>query len=158
VTFDVLRGESFQAPVRYVAATVNPRNRTFEVEVVLPNPGRVIKPEMVANIEIIRRDLAGVLVVPQEAVVRVEEGFVAFVVLGEGASATAQVRPLVLGAAQRNQVIVEEGLSPGDRLIVLGQNQVADGDRVQVLRTREPLQEASSVATPESPSGTDGER
>jgi hypothetical protein len=49
----------------------------------------------------------------------------------------AEVRPVRLGPTQRNEVVVEEGLAVGDRLIVLGQNQVADGDRVQVVRTRE---------------------
>jgi len=34
--------------------------------------------------------------------------------------------------------VVEEGLQAGDRVIVVGQNQVAHGDLVQVVRTREP--------------------
>jgi membrane fusion protein, multidrug efflux system len=136
VTFDVLRGEVFQADVRFVGSTVNPRNRTFEVELALPNPGRVIKPEMVANLELSRRDLTDALVIPQNALVRVEEGFVVFVAVEENGQALAQVRPVRLGPSQRNLVVVEEGLAPGDRLIVVGQNQVANGDRIQVVGER----------------------
>jgi membrane fusion protein, multidrug efflux system len=133
VTFDVLRGEVFDGTLSYVGATVNPRNRTFPVELVLRNPGEVIKPEMVANMEITRRVLDDVIVVPQEAVVRVEEGFVAFVMGERDGREVAELRSLVLGGAQRNLVVVEEGLEAGDRLIVVGQNQVADGDRVRVV-------------------------
>lgn len=136
VNFDVLREEDFEAEVRFVGSTVNPRNRTFEVELILPNPGRVIKPEMVANLEIARRDMAEAVVIPQNALVRVEEGFVAFVVGEEAGNPVAQVRRVRLGATQRNLAVVEEGLEPGDRLIVVGQNQVANGDRVQVVAER----------------------
>ena len=140
VSFDVLAGEEYASRVGYVGATVNPRNRTFEAELVLSNPGRVIKPEMVASIEILRRMLPDAIVITQEAVVRVEEGYVAFVVsMDEVGAEVAEVRSLVLGPAQRNLVVVEEGLSPGDRLIVLGQNLVTDGDRVRVVREREAL-------------------
>lgn len=137
VSFDVLAGETFPARIQYVGSTVNPNNRTFDVEILLPNPGMTVKPEMVATIDILRRGMEDVIVVPQEALVRVEDGFVAFVAAAEGGEEVAQVRPLVLGASQRNEVVVEEGLSAGDRLIVVGQTEVANGDRVQITRTRD---------------------
>ena len=138
VSFDVLAGEEYTGRIGYVGATVNPRNRTFAAELVLPNPGFVIKPEMVANIEILRRTIPSTIVIPQEALIRVEEGFVAFVVgVGEGGEEVAEVRSVAIGPAQRNEVVVEEGLAPGDRLIVVGQTLVADGDRIEVVRTRD---------------------
>ena len=134
VSFDALEGDEVDARVLYVSSTVNPANRTFEVEVQVPNPGRVIKPEMVANIRIVRRVLDEVVVVPQNSVVRVEDGFVAFVAETDGnGDPVARVRPLTLGPSQRNLVVVREGLEPGDRLIVVGQQQVADGDRIRVV-------------------------
>lgn len=137
VTFDVLRGEEFSGVLSFVGSTVNPSNRTISVELTLPNPGRMIKPEMVANLEITRAELDDVIVVPQDAVVRVEEGFVAFVVAERDGRDVAEVRPLVLGGSQRNRVVVEEGLVVGDRLIVVGQQQVAEGDRIRIVGTRE---------------------
>ncbi len=137
VTFDVLRDEEFSGRLSYAGATVNPRNRTFPVELVLPNPGRVVKPEMVANLALTRRELADALVVPQDAVVRVEEGYVAFVVVERDGRTVAEVRPLILGGSQRNQLVVDDGLEAGDRLIVVGQQQVAHGDEVQVVRIRD---------------------
>lgn len=133
VRFDVLDGQSFDGVISYVGSAVNPRNRTFPVEFTLPNPGRAIKPEMVADVEVTRRTLDSALVVPQEALVRVEEGYVVFVVVEEGGEMVADQRIVTLGPSQRNEVVVTRGLQPGDELIVLGQKQVAAGDRVRVV-------------------------
>jgi membrane fusion protein, multidrug efflux system len=133
VTIDALPGRTFDARVDYVGAAVNPRNRTFPIELTLPNPGRAIKPEMVANVDVIKRNVAQAVVVPQEALVRVENGFVAFVVEESGGGPIARARSVVTGAAQRNRVVVQSGLQPGDRLIVVGQQLVANGDRVAVV-------------------------
>lgn len=148
VTFDVLPGTSFDARVTFVGTAVNPRNRTFPLEVVLPNAGRAIKPEMVANVEVVRRSVHQAIVVPQEALVRVEDGFVAYIVDESSGRPVARVRQVTTGASQRNQVVVESGLAVGDRLIIVGQNQVADGDRVAVIATRDAAQAAAASDTP----------
>ena len=138
VRFDVLEGEMYGGLVDYVGATVNPRNRTFEAELRLPNPGLAIKPEMVANIEILTGTIPGAIVVPQESLVRAEDGFVVFVVGRDGAGGeVAELREVTIGPAQRDLVVIEEGLRAGDRLIVLGQNLVVGGDRVRVVATRD---------------------
>ncbi len=136
VTFDAL-DEAYETRVRFAGATVNPRNRTYPIEVVIPNVERVIKPEMVANIEITRRVLEEVVVIPQDAVTRVEEGYIAFVVRGAEGEEVVEARRVVPVATQRNRIAVAEGLEAGDRLVVVGQQQVAAGDRVQVVRVRE---------------------
>ena len=133
VIFDVLEDRTFEGAVTYVGSAVNPRNRTFPIELRLPNPGGVIKPEMVANIAVVRRTIESAIVVPQEAVIRVEDGYVAFVVREVGGRAEAAVRAVTLGPAQRNLVVITSGLEDGDLLIVLGQQEVADGDRVNVV-------------------------
>jgi RND family efflux transporter MFP subunit len=129
VTFDAIEAQQYAGNINYVGAAVDPSNRTFPVEFVLPNPGRAVKPEMVANIEVVRRVLQGALVVPQEALVRVEDGYVVFVVEDERAVA----KPVVLGPSQRNQSVVTSGLGAGDRLVVVGQKQLAAGDRVRIV-------------------------
>lgn len=133
VSFDVIEGGTFEGDITYVGSTVNANNRTFRVELHMTNPGGVIKPQMVANLEIVRRTVHDALVVPQEALVRVEDGYVVFIVEGEGEDAVAVVRPVVVGPRQRNLVVIEEGLNRGERLIVVGQQRVADSDRVNVV-------------------------
>jgi len=115
---------------------VNPRNRTFLVEFRLPNPGGLIKPEMVANVEMVRRTLDEAMVIPQEALVRTEDGYEVFIVESEDGVELVRSRPVELGPAQQNQVVVLSGIDSGDRLIVVGQQTVAAGDRVNVVGER----------------------
>jgi RND family efflux transporter MFP subunit len=136
VTFDVLPERTFEGRVGFVGAAVNPRNRTFPVEVSIPNPGAVIKPEMVANVALVRRTVVEALVVPQEAVVRVSDGHAVYVVTGQGGAEVAERREVTLGVSQRNMVTITSGLEPGDRVIVIGQQQVANGDRVRIVEAR----------------------
>jgi RND family efflux transporter MFP subunit len=136
VSLDVLPGEAFPGRISYVGAVVNPRNRTFPVELRLPNPGGIIKPEMEANIEVVRQTLEGALVVPQEALVRTETGYEVFVVEREDDAELVRSRPVELGPAQRNKVVILSGIEPGARLVVVGQQSVAAGDRVRVVGER----------------------
>lgn len=136
VFFDVL-DVSAEGVLSYVGATVDPGNRTFLIELEMANPDGAVKPQMVANVAVVRQSISDAIVVSQEALVRVETGFVAYVVEGAGPDAQVVARVVVTGASQQNGVVIEEGLEPGDQLVVVGQQQVAEGDRVTVVGSRE---------------------
>jgi len=133
VSFDVLPDQVFEGELTYVGATVNPDNRTFGVEFTLPNPDGLVKPQMVANIALVRRELPDVVVVPQESLVRTEDGFRAFVVEDAGEETVVRARNVETGPSQANEVVIHEGLEAGERLVVVGQQMVADGDRVRIV-------------------------
>jgi membrane fusion protein, multidrug efflux system len=133
VTFDVLPGERFTGRIRYVGAAVDPVNRTVPIELVLDNPGRRIKPRMVASVQVARARLSDVVVVPQQVVLRTEDGFEVFVVEDADGRPVARRRPVTVGASARNHVVITDGLSPGDVLITLGQQLVDDGSRVRIV-------------------------
>lgn len=135
VTFDVMPGEVFRAPITFVGSTVDAGSRTFRIEVRMANPRGVVKPEMVANVSVERRSFDQVVVVPQDALVRVEDGYVVFVVAEEDGVMVARERRVELGPAQRDMAVVESGLEPGEQLVVVGQKSVAGGDRVKIVGT-----------------------
>ena len=85
-----------------------------------------------------------------------EEGQVAFVVEERDGREVARARPVELGPAERNQVVVESGVRVGERLIVVGQHQVAEGDRVRVVRVRRRAPEDLDDVSPAAP-GTDAD-
>jgi len=133
VRFDVLPDRTFEGRLSYVGSVIHPQSRTFRVELRLPNPDGAVKPEMVADVTLVRRRFDSALVVPQEALVREEDGFVAFVVEEGEDGPVATSRPVGIRTSQRNEVVVDRGLAPGDRLVVVGQARVADGDRVRIV-------------------------
>ncbi|MDH3272321.1 MAG: efflux RND transporter periplasmic adaptor subunit [Gemmatimonadota bacterium] len=131
--FEALGGKRYEAPVRYVSATVDPQNRTFGIELEVENRDRAIKPQMVANLSVVRQRLDDVIVVPQDALVRVEDGYVVFVLGERDGYQVAEAREVEVGPSRRNLVVVRAGVSEGERLIVVGHRSVADGDRVNVV-------------------------
>jgi RND family efflux transporter MFP subunit len=129
--FDVLPGQSIEGTIAYVGAAVDPRNRTFQIEVQLSNPEGRLKPQMVANVRVATERLQEVIVVPQDVVLRTEDGYEVFVVV-EGPDGTlAEARAVGLGPSFENEVVVATGLAAGDRLIVTGHQMVDAGDRVR---------------------------
>jgi membrane fusion protein (multidrug efflux system) len=133
ISFDVLANQPFVGVLGYVGSVVDERNRTFPIEIVLDNPGRVIKPQMVASVEIANDRLRDVLVVPQDAIQRTEGGYQVFVAVERDGNIYAESRPVRLGPMYANRVVIEEGLSEGDRLIVRGQQLVEVGNRVRIV-------------------------
>jgi membrane fusion protein, multidrug efflux system len=137
VTVAALGGQVFNGVIDWVGASVDEASRTIPVEVRIPNTNGVLKPGMVANVRLARGGTRESIVVPQEAVLRSEVGQVVFVAIERDGRTVAEERSVSIGAMQANQVVVETGLEPGERLIVVGQNQVAAGDLLQVVAGKE---------------------
>jgi RND family efflux transporter MFP subunit len=133
VTFDALPGREFTGRIGYVGARVDSVNRTVPIEVRLENPGGRIKAGMVANVRVGRAQLRDAVVVPQQVVLRTEDGYEAFVVVDEEGRPVARSRPVTLGPSYGDRVVVRGGLRPGERLVVVGQHQVNDGSHVRIV-------------------------
>lgn len=133
VRLDVLGGQELVGTIGYVGATVETRSRTFPVEIVIDNPDRLVKPHMVANVEIANRRLEDALVIPQSSILRTEEGYQVFVVEERAGRLFAGARHVTLGPSYANRTVIEDGLDRGDLLIVRGQQMVEMNDRVRIV-------------------------
>jgi membrane fusion protein (multidrug efflux system) len=163
VTLSALGGRDYRGTIDFVGSAVDAGNRTFQVEVTVPNPGFGIKPGMVADVEIARRTVENAVTVPRHAVLRREAGYVVYVAVPEGDGWRAETRSVVPGASRGESVVIEQGLEPGDRVIVVGQQQVAEGDALRItndsrMEAPAPAESATEAeADTESPSGEGGE-
>jgi membrane fusion protein, multidrug efflux system len=133
VVFDALAGVEHVGKVSFVGATLNESNRTFPIEVRVPNANRVLRPGMAANLEIARGTMAEALLVPQNAVLRRENGYVVYVAVERDGELVAELRPVVPGSSRGNRVVITEGVRAGDRVITVGQQQVSEGDRLRIV-------------------------
>ncbi len=134
ITLDVLQGRTFAGAISFVGASVDARNRTIPIEIVLDNPERLVKPRMLANVQVERVRLEGVVVVPQDLVQRTEDGYQVFVAANREGRLLARARPVRLGPSYANRVVVEEGLAVGDQLITVGHGLVDDGSLLRIVR------------------------
>ena len=133
VTFDVLEGREFDGAIEFVGVSVDPRSRTIPIEIVLDNNEGLIRPRLVANVQVERAREEQVIVVPQDLVQRTETGFQVFVAKQGADGLTAEAREVSLGASYANEVVVISGLAAGERLITAGHRQVDDGSLISVV-------------------------
>ncbi len=150
VNVDALEGREFTGRVDFVGSAVDRDSRTFQVEIMVPNPGMGIKPGMVANVQIAQRTLKGALAVPRVAVLRRESGYVVYLAQDVDAGVKATVRPVELGVSRGDYVVVRHGLEAGDRVVTVGQQQIAEGDMLRIT-------DRSVVAVPETTEMMGGE-
>jgi RND family efflux transporter MFP subunit len=119
--------------ISFVGDTVDPDSRTFGIEVLLDNPDRRMKPGMIATMQIILDQIDDALVIPQESVLRTENGYQVFVVEEEEGRDVARARAVELGPNREDRIVVDAGLAPGERVVTLGQLKLGDGDLVNIV-------------------------
>ena len=144
ISFDIIPERQYEGRIAFVGSSVEQLSRTFPIEIVMRNPGGVIKPRMVANVQLVRDALQDAVVVPQQVVRRSETGYHVFVVVERDGETFAEARPVRLGSSYGSEVVVEEGLEVGDALITLGSQLVDAGSRIRIVNTV-----AAGVSSPE---------
>lgn len=122
-------GQQLTGRVHRVSPVGSANTRSFEVEVEVANPDRVLLPGMVARVDL-QTDMGSAIVVPQDWVLSTAEGHGVYIDDG----GVAAWRPVELGQVLRNQVIVQGGLAEGDRVISVGHREVLAGDPLLVAR------------------------
>jgi membrane fusion protein (multidrug efflux system) len=120
-------GNPVVGKIRSLDRAVEARNRTVTARIELPNPGRKLRPGMVGKARILRKRYDQALVVPSQAVLRLQGGTAMMRVSGQ----VAEKVSVVLGPALGDSVVVESGLSGGDRIITMGAFQVSEGTKVE---------------------------
>jgi RND family efflux transporter MFP subunit len=130
---------SFSGRITSIASAADPRSRVFDVEVTFPNPGLRLKPGMIVTIQLAgaKAVVNPLPTVPLSAIVRSktdQNGYSVFVVEEQaGGKAISRVRPVTLGGALNDSIIVNSGVRAGDRIVVTGATLIADGETVQIV-------------------------
>lgn len=126
VTVDGLPGKTFEGRVEEIKPAAEMVNRTFGVKVRMSNRQAILRPGMFARGAIVVGVRHGVLQIPEQAVMTATAGPVVFVV-GDGRAAH---RAVTLGDHHDGLVEVTSGLADGDKVVVQGQDALADHQRV----------------------------
>jgi cobalt-zinc-cadmium efflux system membrane fusion protein len=109
-------GEIFEARVKRIADTLDPKTRTVQVRAELANPGGKFRPEMFGRIRH-SHSKRTVPVVPARAILRRGAETILYVERGRGKFERV---PVVIGPARGDRVPVLVGIKTGDRVVVDG--------------------------------------
>jgi membrane fusion protein (multidrug efflux system) len=127
---------------------VSPTTGALRVAALFPNPNLALRPGLFGRVHI-KFDLAnGALLVPQKAVSELQGSFQVAVVNSEN---KVHIQPVRVGERMGMQWIIQEGLHPGDRVIVEGTQKVREGTIVNA--TNAPLESiaVTNLSTPTHP-------
>ena len=135
VEFPVL-GKTIDTKVRQASDFINPANRTFRVEVAIPNKEKSIKPNLTAKLKINDYTSEKALLIPQSIISENAEGEQYVYVVkdknseGEGTASRVIIKT---GKTQGDVIEVLEGIDDGAELIKEGARSVKDGQSVKVI-------------------------
>lgn len=124
----------FEAPVSRIGKTVDPANRTFEVEVKVPARYRSqLKANLLAEVEILNFKAEDLIVVSQDQIQQEIDGRRYVFLVGEKeGSSIAKKRYIETGASYNNKAIIKSGLQVGDKIITAGSRGLTDGQAISV--------------------------
>lgn len=128
IVIDALRDQRIGKMER-LAYGANALTNTFEAKIVLDNPGYRIRPGMIVQVQLTTKRIPNALLVPLFALVKRENGMIVFV----EKDGVVESRDIKLGAFQKDQIEVVEGLEPHDRVVVIGQQDLVDKQQVLVM-------------------------
>ncbi len=135
----------FAGKVVKISPVLDPLSRMAEAEVVLDNPGYLLKPGMYARAEVTTGVIENVILVPRHAVLentslersrgedQVVKHYFVFVVEGE----KAVQRQLEVIDLNHEHLAIASGLQIGEQLVTVGQNNLREGAPVAVVRERD---------------------
>ena len=130
-------GREFRGTAEVVAATLDPVTRTGRVRIAVDNADRALRPEMLAQVAIATPPKRG-LVVPAEALLRLDGETFAWVAAGEAPERRLRFRRRRVGVEEGAQgALVTSGLRDGERVLVEEDRAREGGGEVARLSTRQ---------------------
>jgi multidrug efflux system membrane fusion protein len=116
--------------LRLVDNQVDVASGTIKLKASFPNEDNALWPGQSVTTRLLISTVKGAVVVPDAAVQRGPDGLFAYVVTKND---KAELRELKVSRIADGQALVEQGLSPGDRIITSGHYRVQPGAAVEVI-------------------------
>ncbi len=122
-------GKTYKGRVRQIGNFVNPSNRSFSIEVGVPNPENLLRPNQIANLKITDYSNANAVVVPTNVIL--EDGeknkYVYTVTNSNGKTGIAKKAIVKTGKSSESVTEILSGLSSDDIVVSEGVNIVSEG-------------------------------
>ena len=122
-------GKTYKGKVRQVGNFINPNNRSFGIEVSVPNPDNLLRPNQVAKLKIIDYVSKDAVVVPTNVIQEDGKGekYVYTVENSNGKTGKAKKVVVSTGKSSDNVTEILSGLSANDVIVTEGVNTISDG-------------------------------
>ncbi len=117
--------------VTHVEQTIDPRSRTFNVEVKLNNASNEYAANMIAKLRINDAILKNVLLVPSNIIQKSTDGLYVLIAEQNNGIKYARKKSIQTGLEYNGRTVITEGLSEDDNIITFGYSEIVDGQRIE---------------------------
>lgn len=120
--------------VHHVGNYINPSNRTFEIEIKVPNEDKSIKPNLVAKLEINNYSKEHTILIPANIIQENSKGEKYVFVIKDkvGDEAIAVRNKIETGLKYEGEIEVISGLKNGDTIVSAGALSLIDGAHIKI--------------------------
>jgi membrane fusion protein (multidrug efflux system) len=134
--------KSFTGMVNKISPILDPQTRMAEIEVLIDNHDKLLKPGMYAEVEVTTGTLENVMVVPRFASIesttmeridgedQVIKNFYVFTI----SHGQAKQKKLDVRYINHKTIAVNDGIAVGDTMVITGQNNLRDGMGVSIIK------------------------
>ena len=122
-------GKTYKGKVRQIGSFLNPSNRSFGIEVSVPNPDNLLRPNQVAKLKIVDYVSQNSVVIPSNIIQEDSEGnkFVFIATQINGKTGIAKKAIVKLGKSSGNVTEIIDGLAAEDVVVTEGANAISEG-------------------------------
>lgn len=124
--------KTIQSSISTVGQVINQNNRTFEVRVRLPKDENLLRPNLLAVLEIKDYEQDSAIVVPANLIQNDNRGDYVFVARKTDNGMVAEKKRVERGMTYNNETLIKSGLAQGEQLINEGAREVGEGGEVKV--------------------------
>src|SRR5690554_1380462 len=126
--------EEFTGKVRQVGNYINPNNRSFDIQIEIPNKDGLVKPNMIATVKVNDYQAENAITVPENVLQENSAGeTIAFIYKPINDSIGEAKRTIIqTGLSYANHTEVKSGLAKGDTIILEGAKNIRDGQKVTI--------------------------
>ena len=134
INFPIL-GKTVTTQIRQTGNFINPANRTFAIEIGVPNTDKSIKPNLTAKLKINDYTNKEAILIPQSIISENAEGdqYVYVIKNISADTGTATQTVVKTGKTQGDVIEILEGVTAGDILINAGARSVKNGQEVKII-------------------------
>ncbi|MCB0444106.1 MAG: efflux RND transporter periplasmic adaptor subunit [Gelidibacter sp.] len=130
-------GKTYTGKIRQVSNFINPDNRSFSIQVALPNKDHLLKPNLIATIKLNDYVANSTIVIPNNIIQKNSKNESLVFMYHPETDSTGTVKQHIIktGKEQNGKTEVSEGLQPDDVIIIEGARTLRDGQEVSIKNT-----------------------
>ncbi|MBP7056762.1 MAG: efflux RND transporter periplasmic adaptor subunit [Candidatus Omnitrophica bacterium] len=128
ITVDAHPGEIFRGEIIRISPVVELSTRTAPIEILIDNPEKKLQSGMFGKVHLRLEEHKQVPVIPKEAVIGRHPDTYTYIIEND----KSYMKKITLGIKQGPIYEVLDGVKPGDRVVIMGQQKLRDGVTVRV--------------------------